>query len=343
MNTSANIVSLRDLTKIYGEGDTRVVALDSVNVDFGRGQFTAIMGPSGSGKSTMLHMLAGLDHPTSGTVSIENQVITSLKDDALTAVRRDRIGFVFQSFNLVPTLNAHDNITLPLRLAGQKVDEEWFNGIVSILGLSERLTHRPSELSGGQQQRVAVARVLAGLDNPTSGHIFIEDTDITTLKDDALTVLRRDRIGFIFQAFNLVPTLSAQDNIELPLRLAGKSPDREWIDGIVGVLGLTDRLAHLPSEMSGGQQQRVAVARALATKPAVIVADEPTGNLDSHSSKEVLSLLRASVDELGQSVIMVTHDGASAAIADRVLVVRDGQIVADLDTPSEMSIAEALR
>lgn len=240
MNTSANIVSLRDLTKIYGEGDTRVVALDSVNVDFGRGQFTAIMGPSGSGKSTMLHMLAGLDHPTSGTVSIENQVITSLKDDALTAVRRDRIGFVFQSFNLVPTLNAHDNITLPLRLAGQKVDEEWFKGIVSILGLSERLTHRPSELSGGQQQRVAVAR-------------------------------------------------------------------------------------------------------ALVSKPAVIVADEPTGNLDSHSSSEVLSLLRQSVDELGQSVIMVTHDGASAAIADRVLVVRDGQIVADLNAPSEMSIAEALR
>ncbi|WP_175957044.1 ABC transporter ATP-binding protein [Schaalia sp. Marseille-Q2122] len=240
MNSSPSIVSLRDLTKIYGEGDTRVVALDSVNVDFGRGQFTAIMGPSGSGKSTMLHMLAGLDHPTSGTVSIENQVITSLKDDALTTVRRDRIGFVFQSFNLVPTLNARDNITLPLRLAGRKVDEEWFNGIVSILGLSDRLTHRPSELSGGQQQRVAVAR-------------------------------------------------------------------------------------------------------ALVSKPAVIVADEPTGNLDSHSSREVLSLLRQSVDELGQSVIMVTHDGASASIADRVLVVRDGQIVADLDAPSEASIAEALR
>lgn len=239
MNTSP-IVSLRSLTKIYGEGDTRVVALDNIEVDFRAGQFTAIMGPSGSGKSTMLHMLAGLDRPTSGTVSIENTTITGLKDDALTSVRRDRIGFVFQSFNLVPTLTARDNIVLPVRLAGQKIDEEWFNGIVEILGLADRLTHRPSELSGGQQQRVAVAR-------------------------------------------------------------------------------------------------------ALMSRPAVIVADEPTGNLDSASSHEVLSLLRASVDELGQSVIMVTHDVASASVADRTLVMRDGRIVADLDHPSENALTEALR
>ena len=244
MNTptaqNSALVSLRLISKIYGEGAAQVVALDNVSIDIHPHQFTAIMGPSGSGKSTLLH-------------------------------------------------------------------------------------------------------VLAGLDTPTSGHIFIEDTDITTLKDDALTVLRRDRIGFIFQAFNLVPTLSAKDNIELPLRLAGKNPDREWIDGIIDVLGLTERLAHLPSEMSGGQQQRVAVARALATKPAVIVADEPTGNLDSHSSKEVLSLLRASVDELGQSVIMVTHDAASAAIADRVIVVKDGRIHADLTDVSQAAITEAMR
>ncbi|PID97817.1 MAG: peptide ABC transporter ATP-binding protein [Actinobacteria bacterium] len=239
MNTSP-IVSLRSLTKIYGEGDTRVVALDNIEVDFRAGQFTAIMGPSGSGKSTMLHMLAGLDRPTSGTVSIENTTITGLKDDALTSVRRDRIGFVFQSFNLVPTLTARDNIVLPVRLAGQKIDEEWFNGIVEILGLADRLTHRPSELSGGQQQRVAVAR-------------------------------------------------------------------------------------------------------ALMSRPAVIVVDEPTGNLDSASSHEVLSLLRASVDELGQSVIMVTHDVASASVADRTLVMRDGRIVADLDHPSENALTEALR
>lgn len=240
MNTPSALVSLRHVSKIYGEGPAQVKALDDVNIDIHPNKFTAIMGPSGSGKSTLLH-------------------------------------------------------------------------------------------------------VLAGLDTPTAGNIVIENTDITTLKDDALTTLRRDRIGFIFQAFNLVPTLNAQDNIELPLRLAGRTPDREWINGITDVLGLADRLAHLPSEMSGGQQQRVAVARALATKPAVIVADEPTGNLDSQSSAEVLALLRSSVDELGQSVIMVTHDPASAAIADRVLIVKDGRIHADLNAPTQTTITEALR
>lgn len=240
MNISTPIVSLRHVSKIYGEGAARVAALDDVSVDFEAHKFTAIMGPSGSGKSTLLHALAGLD-------------------------------------------------------------------------------------------------------SPTSGSIFIEDTDITSLNDNALTELRRDRIGFIFQAFNLVPTLSALDNIELPVRLAGKSLDREKLNAIIRILGLEDRLSHLPSEMSGGQQQRVAVARALATQPAVIVADEPTGNLDSHSSHEVLNLLRASVNELGQTVIMVTHDPASAAVADRVVIVKDGRIHADMLAPSQSQIVEAMR
>ncbi|MFC7581547.1 ABC transporter ATP-binding protein [Schaalia naturae] len=234
------VVSLRGVTKIYGSGDTQVHALDGVDVDFRQGAFTAIMGPSGSGKSTMLHVLAGLDDPTAGSVTIEG-------------------------------------------------------------------------------------------------------TDLTHLRDDDLTRLRRDRIGFIFQSFNLVPTLDARENILLPLRLAGRRADRAWFDQVVGVLGLVDRLTHRPSELSGGQQQRVAIARALVSRPAVIVADEPTGNLDSRASEEVLSLLRSAVDQLHQTVIMVTHDPASAATADRVLVVRDGNVVADLDRPDASTLAAVAR
>lgn len=243
MNTSPSstpVVRLSHVSKIYGSSDTQVSALKNVSVDFYSGEFTAIMGPSGSGKSTMMHILAGLDSLTSGTVFIENTDITALKDSQLTKLRRDRIGFVFQSFNLIPTLDAQANILLPLELAGQKVDEDWFKLIVSSLGLEQRLSHRPSELSGGQQQRVAVAR-------------------------------------------------------------------------------------------------------ALMSRPAVIVADEPTGNLDSHSSKEVLGLLRRAVNELDQSVIMVTHDVHAASYADRVLVVRDGAIVSDLREASEDELNAALR
>ena len=237
---ASSIVRLQGVSKIYGNGDAQVRALDDVSVGFGVGEFTAIMGPSGSGKSTMMH-------------------------------------------------------------------------------------------------------ILAGLDAPTSGHVFVEDTDITALKDTALTKLRRDRIGFVFQSFNLVPTLDARANILLPMRLAGKAPEKEWFDLIVNSLGIADRLNHRPSEMSGGQQQRVAVARALMSRPAVIVADEPTGNLDSHSTDEVMDLLRRAVDELGQSVIMVTHDTGTAAYADRVLVCRDGRIVSDLRDVTADTLTAALR
>ena len=237
---ASSIVRLQDVSKIYGSGDAQVRALDDVSVGFGAGEFTAIMGPSGSGKSTMMH-------------------------------------------------------------------------------------------------------ILAGLDAPTSGHVFVEDTDITALKDTALTKLRRDRIGFVFQSFNLVPTLDARSNILLPMRLAGKTPDKDWFDLIVNSLGIADRLNHRPSEMSGGQQQRVAVARALMSRPAVIVADEPTGNLDSHSTDEVMDLLRRAVDELSQSVIMVTHDTATAVYADRVLVCRDGRIVSDLRDITADNLTAALR
>ena len=237
---ASSIVRLQGVSKIYGSGDAQVRALDDVSVGFGAGEFTAIMGPSGSGKSTMMH-------------------------------------------------------------------------------------------------------ILAGLDAPTSGRVFVEDTDITALKDTALTKLRRDRIGFVFQSFNLVPTLDARANILLPMRLAGKAPEKEWFDLIVNSLGIANRLSHRPSEMSGGQQQRVAVARALMSRPAVIVADEPTGNLDSHSTAEVMDLLRRAVDELGQSVIMVTHDTATAAYADRVLVCRDGRIVSDLRDVTADSLTAALR
>jgi len=237
---ASSIVRLQGVTKIYGSGDAQVRALDDVSVGFGAGEFTAIMGPSGSGKSTMMH-------------------------------------------------------------------------------------------------------ILAGLDAPTAGHVFVEDTDITALKDTALTKLRRDRIGFVFQSFNLVPTLDARANILLPMRLAGKAPEKEWFDLIANSLGIADRLNHRPSEMSGGQQQRVARPRPRGRRPAVIVADEPTGNLDSHSTDEVMDLLRRAVDELGQSVIMVTHDTATAVYADRVLVCRDGRIVSDLRDITADNLTAALR
>jgi putative ABC transport system ATP-binding protein len=221
-----DIVSTADLRRTYGEGETAVHALAGVTLKFPAGGFTAIMGPSGSGKSTLMHLLAGLDKPTSGSVVIDGQ-----------------------------------------------------------------------ELSG--------------------------------LDDRALTQLRRDRLGFVFQAFNLVPVLTAEENITLPLTLAGREPDREWLDRLIDTVALRDRLTHRPAELSGGQQQRVAVARALVHRPAVLFADEPTGNLDSHSSEDVLRLLRQAADEFDQTVIMVTHDPQAAAVADRLVVLRDGQVVHD--------------
>lgn len=221
------VVSLSGVTKIYGRGDTRVRALKGIDLVINKGEFTSIMGPSGSGKSTMLHVIAGLDNPTKGVVTVDGIDITHLKDKELTELRRSRIGFIFQSFNLVPTLNVEDNILLPMQLSNQKIDKEWMSRVVQVLGLSDRLKHRPSELSGGQQQRVAVAR-------------------------------------------------------------------------------------------------------ALVARPAIIVADEPTGNLDSKTSDEVLSILRQAVDEFGQSVIMVTHNPAVASVSDRVIVVSDGFIKADM-------------
>ncbi|MET9019769.1 ABC transporter ATP-binding protein [Actinopolymorpha sp. NPDC004070] len=229
-----------NLVKTYGSGPTAVRALDEVSLEFGAGQFTAIMGPSGSGKSTLMHCLAGLDAATSGSV------------------------------------------------------------------------------------------VLGG-------------TDLTTLSDRQLTVLRRERVGFVFQAFNLMPTLTAEQNITLPLELAGRRPDGKWLATLVDVLGLADRLKHRPSELSGGQQQRVAIARALASRPDVVFADEPTGNLDSRTGAEVLSFLRQSVREFGQTIVMVTHDPVAASYADRVVLVADGRVVGEIDRPSADAVLDAMR
>jgi len=229
-----------DLVKVYGAGDTAVYALDGVTIEFAAARLTAIMGPSGSGKSTLMHCLAGLDTPTSGSV---------------------RIG--------------------------------------------------TAELSG--------------------------------LSDRALTVLRRGHVGFVFQSFNLLPALTAEQNIRLPLDLCGRRPEPGWWDQVIGRLGLADRLGHRPSELSGGQQQRVACARALITRPDVIFADEPTGNLDSASGAEVLGFLRASVRELGQTVIMVTHDPVAASYADRVVFLADGQVCGELADPTPQSVLDHLK
>jgi putative ABC transport system ATP-binding protein len=228
------------VTKVYGKGDAAVRALDDVSVDFTRGRFTAIMGPSGSGKSTLMHCVAGLD---------------------------------------------------------------------------------------------AV----------TSGRVFIGDVDLSTLSDRKLTLLRRDRVGFVFQAFNLVPTLTALENITLPQRLAGKSPDRQWLDAVVATVGLADRLHHRPAELSGGQQQRVAVARALASRPEVVFADEPTGNLDSRASAEILTFLRSAADQLGQTIVMVTHDPGAASYADRVVFLADGRIVDELAHPNAEQVLDRMK
>jgi len=184
---------------------------------------------------------------------------------------------------------------------------------------------------------------LAGLDSVTSGQVFLGDTEVTGLDDKKLTALRRDRIGFVFQSFNLVPTLTALENITLPLDLAGRAPDKEWLDRVIETVGLRDRLTHRPSELSGGQQQRVACARAMAGRPDVIFADEPTGNLDSRASTEILDFLRRSVDEDEQTIIIVTHDPVSAAYADRALFLADGQIVDDLDNPTAEAVLARMK
>ena len=240
MSANGPVVVATDIHRRYGEGDTAVDALDGVTTSFERDRFTAIMGPSGSGKSTLMHILAGLDKPTSGTV----------------------------------------------------------------------------ELDG---------------------------VEITGLDDGELTQLRRDKLGFVFQFFNLLPVLTAEENILLPLSIAGRKPDQEWLDRLDDTVGLGDRRTHRPSELSGGQQQRVAVARALLSKPAVVFADEPTGNLDSKSSQEVLALLRQAVDEFGQTVIMVTHDPAAAAHADRLITLRDGKLVQDGAPGSADDVIELMK
>jgi putative ABC transport system ATP-binding protein len=228
-----------EATKVYGSGPTAVVALDEVSVDLEAGRFTAVMGPSGSGKSTLMHCVAGLD-------------------------------------------------TL------------------------------------------------------TEGRVYVGDVDLGTLSDKELTLLRRDRIGFVFQAFNLVPTLTARENIVLPDRLAGRRPDPGWLDEVVGAVRLGDRLDHRPSELSGGQQQRVAVARALAGQPDIVFADEPTGNLDSRSGSEILGFLRRAVDDMGQTVVMVTHDPIAAATADVALFLADGRIVDRIEAPSAASVLDRI-
>jgi putative ABC transport system ATP-binding protein len=229
-----------ELTKVYGQGDAAVRALDGVSVDFERGRFSAIMGPSGSGKSTLLHCMAGLD-------------------------------------------------------------------------------------------------------TPSSGRVFIGDVDLTTLSEKQLTLLRRENVGFIFQTFNLIPTLTAAENITLPLDIAGTKPDRAWYDTVVDTVGLRDRLSHRPSELSGGQQQRVAGARALVSRPAIVYADEPTGNLDSKSSHELLEFLRSAVKDHGQTIVMVTHDAVAASFSDRVVFLEDGRIVDEMLEPTTDRVLDRLK
>ncbi len=231
----SKLIETIDLTKVYGEKETAITALNSINTTFNQNQFTAIMGPSGSGKSTLLHCLAGLDKVTSGS-------------------------------------------------------------------------------------------------------ILIKGVDLASLNDKQLTKMRRDSFGFIFQAFNLIPTLTAEENITLPSSVAGKKPEQDWVEKIINTMDIGDRLTHRPNELSGGQQQRVAAARAMASKPEVIFADEPSGNLDSKSSKELLVFMKSIVSELNQTIVMVTHDPYAASFAERVIMLKDGEIANDLDNPTQEEI-----
>jgi putative ABC transport system ATP-binding protein len=227
-------------TKVYGSGETAVRAIDDITVELPTGRFTAVMGPSGSGKSTLMH-------------------------------------------------------------------------------------------------------VMAGLDTLTSGEVYIGDVELGSLSDKELTLLRRDRVGFVFQSYNLIPTLTALENITLPIALAGRKPDRSWLDGVIDTVGLRDRLSHRPAELSGGQQQRVAVARALATRPQIVFADEPTGNLDSRAGVEILEFMRGAVDDLGQTIVIVTHDPGAASYADSVLFLADGRVVDQLVAPTQESVLDRIR
>jgi putative ABC transport system ATP-binding protein len=228
------------VTKVYGQGDAAVHALDGVSVEFGAGRFTAIMGPSGSGKSTLMHCLAGLD-------------------------------------------------------------------------------------------------------SITDGHVWIGDIELSQLNEKQLTRLRREKVGFVFQSFNLLPTLTALENITLPKSLAGEKPDQAWLDQVIDTVSLRDRLSHKPSELSGGQQQRVAVARTLASRPEIIFADEPTGNLDSRSGTEILTFMRRAVDEFGQTIVMVTHDPTAAGYADRVIFLADGKIVGEMLDPTAGTVLDTMK
>jgi len=240
MQATTTAARADQLTKVYGEGDAEVRALDGVSIAFDAGQFTAIMGPSGSGKSTLLHCMAGLD-------------------------------------------------------------------------------------------------------TPSSGRVFIGDVDLTMLSEKELTLLRRDKVGFVFQAFNLIPTLNAAENITLPLDIAGRKPDAAWFDTVVDTIGLRDRLSHRPTELSGGQQQRVAGARALVSRPEIVYADEPTGNLDSRSGAELLGFLRSAVKDHGQTIVMVTHDANAASYADRIVFLADGRVVDEMLEPTAERVLDRLK
>jgi putative ABC transport system ATP-binding protein len=233
-------------------------------------------------------------------------------------------------------------------ISAQDLDRRYGEGETAVDALADvtvdlersRLTAIMGPSGSGKS---TLMHLLAGLDRPTGGQVLVEGTDISSLDDKRLTELRREQFGFIFQFFNLLPVLTAEENIVLPLSIAGRKPDPEWLDQLIETVGLTDRKTHRPSELSGGQQQRVAVARALVTRPAFVFADEPTGNLDSKASAEVLALLRRSVDELGQTVVMVTHDASAAAFADRILVLADGRIVHDCPAGDEESVLDLMK
>ncbi len=348
-----SILQTIDLKKYYGTEPNITRALNGVNFTVEQGEFVAVVGTSGSGKSTLLHMMGGLDTPTSGSVIVRGEELAKKNDDELTIFRRRNIGFIFQNYNLVPILNVYENIGVNFT-----VEQGEFVAVVGTSG------------SG----KSTLLHMMGGLDTPTSGSVIVRGEELAKKNDDELTIFRRRNIGFIFQNYNLVPILNVYENIVLPVELDGDTVDQKFMDEVVYMLALEDKLENMPNNLSGGQQQRVAIARALITKPAdtvdqkfmdevvymlaledklenmpnnlsggqqqrvaiaralitkpaIILADEPTGNLDSKTSADVLGLLKRTSGEFNQTIVMITHNNEIAQLADRIVRIEDGKIV----------------
>ena len=359
MGLEQAIIDIRNMYKIYNPGENEVRALDGVSLAVYKGEFVAIVGHSGSGKSTLMNMIGCLDTPTSGTYFLNGQDVSALSDNALSAIRNEQIGFIFQSFNLIKNLNALENVELPLMTISlhkcqmEKMPAQRAQGgmgleqaIIDIRNMYKIYNPGENEVRALDGVSLAVYKgefvaivghsgsgkstlmnMIGCLDTPTSGTYFLNGQDVSALSDNALSAIRNEQIGFIFQSFNLIKNLNALENVELPLIYRGLPAGKRRLLALEALerVGLASRMDHRPNQMSGGQQQRVAVARAIAAHPPLILADEPTGNLDTRAGARVFEIIRALHAE-GNTIVLITHDEGLARKAQRIVRITDGKI-----------------